>query len=197
MEIYLIRHGESEGNVRNWVTGDHTVPLTRRGREQAIRLSRVIGELGVRFDRAYVSHMLRAQETADLSMSGQPFEICPEIAETDGGDASFMTMVEFLKQYPDFYEKFDPYRPYPNGESHQDLYDRTVRWFEEVVVRQRREGEKVVISAHAGTVACLLHALLGVPMCEFPRFLAPNASLTKLTLEEGRGAILRLFGVTG
>jgi probable phosphoglycerate mutase len=62
--IYLVRHGESEGNVRGVVQGHLDLPLTDNGRAQIVGLRDVLK--GVHFNAAYSSDLLRAKETAEI-----------------------------------------------------------------------------------------------------------------------------------
>lgn len=60
-DVYFVRHGESEENVTH-VFGDHTVPLTEKGRAQAVQVATRVAELGI--DTLISSPFQRALETA-------------------------------------------------------------------------------------------------------------------------------------
>src|SRR5579864_7845606 len=62
--LVLVRHGESEWNVRGLATGWADVPLTARGREQAAAAGRQLAADGLRADVLYTSTLRRAQQTA-------------------------------------------------------------------------------------------------------------------------------------
>jgi len=68
--VYLVRHGESEVNVRNYTFGDEKSPLTARGREQADRMAKRCAKLEL--DVIISSTMLRAQETAAAIVRENP-----------------------------------------------------------------------------------------------------------------------------
>lgn len=63
MKIILVRHGESEGNVKDEINDDphRIVNLTARGREQAAAAAERLR--GIPFTHAYVSQFPRAQQT--------------------------------------------------------------------------------------------------------------------------------------
>lgn len=63
MKVVLVRHGESEGNVRHEINDDpaRVVNLTARGRQQAEAAAE--RWRGVPFTHAYVSEFPRAQQT--------------------------------------------------------------------------------------------------------------------------------------
>ena len=66
MRVVLVRHGESEGNVRHEINDDprRVVSLTERGRTQAVAAAERLR--GVPFTHAYVSEFPRAQQTAAI-----------------------------------------------------------------------------------------------------------------------------------
>jgi broad specificity phosphatase PhoE len=66
MAIYLLRHGESEGNVLRVNQGRIDLPLTARGREQAAIAGRWLAGLGVQPEVVYASPLRRAWETAEI-----------------------------------------------------------------------------------------------------------------------------------
>jgi len=63
-KIYFVRHGESEWNVADKICGATDVPLTDRGREQAIKTGQMILERKIMADEILYSPLLRAAETA-------------------------------------------------------------------------------------------------------------------------------------
>lgn len=63
--VILIRHGESEGNVRNVFYGSTDYALTDRGRLQARLLSEVFGPLLPRFRTIRSSNLTRSLQTCD------------------------------------------------------------------------------------------------------------------------------------
>lgn len=66
MKIWLVRHGESEGNVRHEINDDpaRVVNLTERGRQQAEAAAHRLRD--IHFTHAYVSQFARTQQTAEI-----------------------------------------------------------------------------------------------------------------------------------
>ena len=62
MKLYIIRHGETEWNVKRRFQGRSDIPLNEEGR----RLARITSEAlrSVPFTRIYTSPLKRAYETA-------------------------------------------------------------------------------------------------------------------------------------
>lgn len=83
----LIRHGESEANVRNVISEDvEKYPLTEKGRDQAKFIAEQIG--GFKFDGIISSPVLRARQTAEIisEFMGIPYVVDSRIRESGLGD---------------------------------------------------------------------------------------------------------------
>jgi len=66
--LVLLRHGESEWNARNLFTGWVDVPLTEKGRAEAVRGGQLMTEAQVLPDVLHTSVLRRAISTAQLSL---------------------------------------------------------------------------------------------------------------------------------
>jgi 2,3-bisphosphoglycerate-dependent phosphoglycerate mutase len=66
--LVLLRHGESDWNAKNLFTGWVDVALTDKGRSEAARAGRLIGEAGVLPDVLHTSVLRRAITTAALAL---------------------------------------------------------------------------------------------------------------------------------
>jgi 2,3-bisphosphoglycerate-dependent phosphoglycerate mutase len=66
--LVLLRHGESEWNAKNLFTGWVDVPLTDKGRAEAVRGGSLIAEAGVLPDVLHTSVLRRAITTAELAL---------------------------------------------------------------------------------------------------------------------------------
>src|SRR5690606_28218279 len=72
--LVLVRHGQSEWNLKNLFTGWRDPGLTEQGHAEAKAAGAKLAERGFRFDIAYTSVLTRAQVTCDhiLQAVGQP-----------------------------------------------------------------------------------------------------------------------------
>jgi broad specificity phosphatase PhoE len=174
VKLILVRHGLSEANQRAVVTGTPEDPLSPAGKTQAQDTGELLAGAGVLVERCFVSHWKRARESAALVAPGQTFHIDPRLGETDAAEVAEWPLSRFLATHPDFYS--DHRRPYPGGESHQQLNERVLAWLDDT--RTAHEGKQVLAVTHAGPIACLLQHALGIPMERFPALLARNASLS-------------------
>ena len=66
--LVLIRHGQSEWNLKNLFTGWRDVDLTEKGISEARAAGRKLKAQGIRFDVAFTSALVRAQHSLDLML---------------------------------------------------------------------------------------------------------------------------------
>ena len=76
-KIVLLRHGESVWNNEGRITGWTDIGLSDKGRDEACRAGRLLRLGGIRADVAFVSMLVRAEDTLDILLSGLDYR--PEI----------------------------------------------------------------------------------------------------------------------
>ncbi len=159
--LFLLRHGESEGNVRRIYQGQADFPLTERGRAQARALAAHWQAQGQRFDAILASPLSRARETAEIIAAAfdLPVELEPLLMERDNGSRQGRRPSD-----PDWVPVEDippsPYRTaFPAGESDWQLYLRAGQMLHKVM--QRPPGRYLLVS-HGGFLNQLVHAILGL-----------------------------------
>ena len=68
--LVLVRHGQSEWNLKNLFTGWNDPDLTEKGIAEAQGCRRAAEGAGLTFDIAFTSALTRAQHTLDLVLEG-------------------------------------------------------------------------------------------------------------------------------
>ena len=68
--MVLVRHGQSEWNLKNLFTGWKDPDLTDTGVEEAIRAGSLLNERELQFDIAFTSELTRAQRTCQFVLDG-------------------------------------------------------------------------------------------------------------------------------
>ena len=68
--LVLVRHGQSEWNLKNLFTGWRDPDLTEKGVEEAQAAGQRLKALGLIFDIAFTSALTRAQHTCQLLLDG-------------------------------------------------------------------------------------------------------------------------------
>ena len=66
--LALVRHGQSDWNLKNLFTGWTDVDLTEQGRAEAAEAGRLLSAEGIEFDQVFTSVLVRAIRTANLAL---------------------------------------------------------------------------------------------------------------------------------
>src|ERR1700690_262559 len=104
--LVLLRHGQSEWNLKNLFTGWKDPDLTEKGIAEAVDAGRKLKAQGLWFDIAFTSVLLRAQHTLDLTLAelgqtGIPVRRHLALNERDYGDLSGLNKDDARKKWGD------------------------------------------------------------------------------------------------
>ncbi len=66
MKLILLRHGESEWNLKNQFTGWKDVKLTKNGKSEALFAAHELSNLSIKIDKVFCSELSRAKETCKI-----------------------------------------------------------------------------------------------------------------------------------
>ena len=165
--LVLVRHGQSEWNLKNLFTGWKDPGLTELGIEEARTAGRRLKALGLAFDAAFTSALSRAQATSDLILEeiGQPqLETLRDQAlnERDYGDLSGLNKDDARARWAEsqvhiWRRSYDV--PPPGGESLKDTVARALPYYVQEILPRVMRGERVVVSAHGNSLRALVMVL--------------------------------------
>jgi 2,3-bisphosphoglycerate-dependent phosphoglycerate mutase len=165
--LVLVRHGQSEWNLKNLFTGWKDVDLTEQGIAEARAAGRKLKGQGLGFDVAYTSVLKRAQRTLDLMLdemgqSGIPIVRDQALNERDYGDLVGLNKDDARKKWGE--EQVHIWRrsydvPPPGGESLKDTVARALPYFVQEILPRVLRGERVLISAHGNSLRALIMVL--------------------------------------
>jgi 2,3-bisphosphoglycerate-dependent phosphoglycerate mutase len=168
--LVLVRHGQSEWNLKNLFTGWKDPGLTEKGVAEAKAAGERLKRKGLIFDIAYTSVLSRAQHTLDLMLSelGQNgLETVRDQAlnERDYGDLTGLNKDEARKKWGE--EQVHVWRrsydvPPPGGESLKDTLARALPYYMVHIQPDVLKGKKVLVSAHGNSLRALIMALEGL-----------------------------------
>ena len=165
MNIRLIRHAESTGNVENRWVGRVDAPLSEAGRCQAARLRLRLEREDYVPTHVYASPLSRAFETARIVAANWdcPVEPWGDLVELRVGVFSNMTAEEIEKAFPKLAREFAETRNFDiidGAETHRECYDRAQR----VVDRlgsAHKNTDRVMLFSHGGILRHIVSRLLG------------------------------------
>ena len=165
--LVLVRHGQSEWNLKNLFTGWKDVDLTEKGVEEARAAGRKLKAQGLAFDVAFTSSLKRAQRTLDLLLAemgqpGIPILRDPALNERDYGDLVGMNKDDARKKWGEeqvliWRRSYDV--PPPGGESLKDTVARALPYFVQEILPYLLRGERTLISAHGNSLRALIMVL--------------------------------------
>ena len=165
--LVLVRHGESEWNLKNLFTGWRDVDLTEQGIKEARAAGRKLKAQGLVFDIAFTSALKRAQRTLDLMLEelgqqGLPVIEDQALNERDYGDLVGLNKDDARKKWGD--EQVKLWRrsydiPPPGGESLKDTAARVLPYYIQEILPRVMRGERVLVSAHGNSLRALVMVL--------------------------------------
>ena len=188
--LVLVRHGQSDWNLKNLFTGWCDVDLTDKGVAEAREAARKLKGQGITFDVAFTSVLKRATRTLDLMLEelGQtkiPMIKDQALNERDYGDLSGLNKDDARKKWGE--EQVHKWRRSyniapPGGESLRDTAARVLPYYIQEILPRVMRSEHVLVSAHGNSLRALVMVLDK----------HTTESITKLNLDTGMPMIYRL-----
>ena len=165
--LVLVRHGQSDWNLKNLFTGWKDPDLTPQGIEEATSAGLRLKALGLEFDIAYTSALTRAQHTCRLilnELGQEKLETIREQAlnERDYGDLSGLNKDDARAKWGE--EQVHSWRrsydvPPPGGESLKDTVARVLPYYCQEILPRVLRGERVIVAAHGNSLRALVMIL--------------------------------------
>ncbi|MDZ5697334.1 2,3-bisphosphoglycerate-dependent phosphoglycerate mutase [Chelativorans sp. M5D2P16] len=168
--LILVRHGQSEWNLKNLFTGWRDPGLTEKGHEEAKAAGRRIKARGLKPDIAFTSVLSRAQVTNDhilVELGQEGLETIRDQAlnERDYGDLSGLNKDDARQKWGEeqvhVWRRSYDVQP-PGGESLKDTGARVWPYYMRVIQPHVLRGETVLVSAHGNSLRALVMVLDGL-----------------------------------
>jgi broad specificity phosphatase PhoE len=182
MELVLVRHGETEWSRDLRHTGRTDIPLTERGRQEALMLRDALARWS--FERVLSSPLQRALETCRLAGLGDRVELTEDLVEWDYGEYEGITTAEIRKQRPGWNLWRDGC---PGGETAADVGRRVDRV---IASLDGLEGDAALF-AHGHVLRVLTARWLGLPPEAGAHFKLDTGTLSVLGYERETPAVTR------
>jgi 2,3-bisphosphoglycerate-dependent phosphoglycerate mutase len=168
--LVLVRHGQSEWNLKNLFTGWRDVGLTEKGVAEAHAAGQALKAAGLQFDVAYTSVLSRAEETcrimlAELGQADLPTIRDAALNERDYGELTGLNKDDARARFGEeqvhvWRRSFDV--PPPGGESLKDTAARTLPYFHKEILPRVTAGERVLVAAHGNSLRSIIMDVEGL-----------------------------------
>jgi 2,3-bisphosphoglycerate-dependent phosphoglycerate mutase len=188
--LVLVRHGQSDWNLKNLFTGWKDPALSEKGIAEAKSAGQKLRTKGLTIDLCFTSALTRAQHTlklmlAELGQTGLPETRDQALNERDYGELTGLNKDDARKKWGE--EQVHIWRrsydvPPPGGESLKDTLARSLPYYVRHIQPHVLDGKTVLVSAHGNSLRSLIMAIEG---------LTP-AQILKRELDTGVPVIYRL-----
>jgi 2,3-bisphosphoglycerate-dependent phosphoglycerate mutase len=168
--LILVRHGQSEWNLKNLFTGWKDPPLTEQGIEEARQAGRRLKAAGYVPTVFYTSALKRAQHTLDLILEelgivNVTITRDQALNERDYGDLAGLNKDDARARWGEeqvliWRRSYDV--PPPGGESLKDTAARTLPYYNEHILPQVEDGKTVLVAAHGNSLRSMVMAIEGL-----------------------------------
>jgi 2,3-bisphosphoglycerate-dependent phosphoglycerate mutase len=176
--LVLVRHGQSEWNLKNLFTGWRDADLSPQGIAEATAAGKLLKQHGLAFDLCFTSALKRAQRTLDLMLvaldqSGLPITRDQALNERDYGELSGLNKddarVKWGEEQVHVWRRSYNVAP-PGGESLRDTGARVWPYYLHTIQPHVLRGERVLIVAHGNSLRALIMALDGMTPDDIVKF---------------------------
>lgn len=165
--LILVRHGQSEWNLKNLFTGWRNPDLTEQGIEEARNTGKKLKAAGYVPDVYFTSALRRAQHTLDLileelGITEVTITRSKLLNERDYGDLSGLNKDDARAKWGEeqvliWRRSFDV--PPPGGESLKDTAARTLPYYDAEIVPLLKAGKTVLVAAHGNSLRSIVMAI--------------------------------------
>ncbi len=168
--LVLVRHGQSDWNLKNLFTGWKDPELSPKGVEEAKAAGQRLKAKGLKFDVCFTSALTRAQNTlalilTELQQTGLPETRDQALNERDYGELTGLNKDDARKKFGEeqvlvWRRSFDV--PPPGGESLKDTLARSLPYYMHKIQPHVLEGKTVLVAAHGNSLRSLIMAIEGL-----------------------------------
>ena len=185
MNIYLLRHGQTEENRRGSYYGNLDISLNETGISQGNKASTFFND--IKLDRVYVSDKKRTSEMVELVLGQAQIEVIQDnrINETNFGDFEGKTYEEIKRFYPEeckcWQNNWMEFIP-PGGESYIQLCERVKSFIEDI---KKLECDNILICSHSGVIRAVYCYVMNENIDLFWKFGCKNGDISVIKYEYG------------
>lgn len=197
VELYIVRHGETDTNYTGKINGSATdLDLNQTGQKQVNYLKEHM-DIDIKdFDEIYSSPLKRAQQTAEILNQGvHKIKTDDRLREINYGSWDGLSAAEMIARHPDGFDENgyieEGYVKYAqDGETYQSVYQRVQSFLDDMA---KKGDEKIMVVCHGFITRSFVKLITQTP--DITDIWEPdNASATKLKLSKSGHNFLVYYG---
>lgn len=194
MNIYLVRHGETDWNRATKLQGQVDIDINENGVAQAEKAAKRLEQIP--FERAFCSPLIRARHTARILIGKRNIQLTADerLKEINFGKWEGMryreTMEDSNSSIYNFFKHPGDYAPGEDAESFEKLYARTGEFVREVLLPLERKYETLLVVAHGALNRSILNPIAGVLVSDFWHFHMGNCATAVIECKAGNLKLL-------
>jgi broad specificity phosphatase PhoE len=177
MNIYLVRHGETDYNKERLLMGQLDIPLNELGLSQAEKIGKILENKEI--SKIYSSDLIRASKTAEIVKNTQniPLELIPNFREHTFGK---MDGMKWSSKWDEMEKnEFDNILLKEGGESFTHFEKRI--WDTYIKITSKHSiDENLLIISHGGCIRVIIMKILNATEEIFSNLSIDNCSLTTI-----------------
>lgn len=185
MKVYLVRHGETDMNVRNMFYGWTDADINAKGVSQAKELREAFKS--IHLDGIYTSDLMRAAHTAEIIADGREVKKDSALRELYYGDWENRTWEEMTAEDRVVLKKWETDWldcVMPNGESFTEFYNRVTTGLDRIL--KANKSKHILIVSHNGALSAMLCHLTGAGPKGFWKFHSKQGYYSALWVSDKR-----------
>ncbi|MCR4673000.1 MAG: histidine phosphatase family protein [Lachnospiraceae bacterium] len=191
MQIYFMRHGQTEYNTLGLVQGNTDIPLNSTGIAQAETARDYFAAQGISFDAVYSSPLIRAVKTAAIAADIPEEDVIRDcnIVEMGFGEAEG-------QMYPVIHNLFfhpEKYVAPEGGETIDEVCARTAKFLDEMAVKYGSTDKVILASTHGASLRAVIQAVMPVPREGFWRGRMDNCVCCKINYDGSRYTLEKMI----
>ncbi|HAT1570101.1 TPA: 2,3-diphosphoglycerate-dependent phosphoglycerate mutase GpmB [Kluyvera cryocrescens] len=185
LQVYLVRHGETQWNAERRIQGQSDSPLTAKGELQAVQVGERVRTYGI--THVIASDLGRTQRTAEIiaDACGCGVTLDARLRELDMGILEQRHLDSLSAQEEEWRRLVvngTPNGRIPEGESMQELSERMHAGL--AACLNLPAGSRPLLVSHGIALGCLVSTILGLPAHAERRLRLRNCSISRVDYQE-------------
>ncbi len=157
MELYITRHGQTDGNLYRIMDGIREIDLNEEGIKQANKTKDLLKD--IKFDLVICSPLIRTKHTMEIiNVNKFPVIYDKRIIERDCGE---FTGKSFDSLDRDLYWNYKDTTVYEKAESMQELFKRVYEFLDDI--KEKYKDKTVLVVTHSGISKVVECYFNGIP----------------------------------